>query len=173
MLAVAAEPEEKARAYLACSRAATACSKLSLRQGVSLRYVCTRKEGGRLTGWGLRYECTRTGRQGCRRWSERRWWKERSTTRGSVNANFTSNSNVSACSRTYRLNDSAGGGIVRSTSVDRKGAKPASGVSVLSRAHCCTEKTRSMQCKKKNSKSSLVCLIYSPQKKLYEVIAQR
>lgn len=30
MFAVAAEPEEKARAYLACSRAATACSKLSL-----------------------------------------------------------------------------------------------------------------------------------------------
>lgn len=30
MVAVVAEPEEKARAYLACSRAATAVSKLSL-----------------------------------------------------------------------------------------------------------------------------------------------
>jgi hypothetical protein len=31
MVAVVAEPDEKASAYFACSRAATACSKLSLR----------------------------------------------------------------------------------------------------------------------------------------------
>ena len=31
-MAVVADPDEKARAYLACSRAATACSKLSLKR---------------------------------------------------------------------------------------------------------------------------------------------
>lgn len=39
MVAVAAEPEAKARAYFACSRAATASSKFSLEGNQSYSYV--------------------------------------------------------------------------------------------------------------------------------------
>lgn len=69
MMAVVAEPDEKARAYFACSSAAMASSKLSLGESQQCANVCLQAQPH--TGLDSRSACTRNFRRVCLRLSER------------------------------------------------------------------------------------------------------
>ena len=86
MLAVVAEPELKASAYRACSRAATARSKLSLGRRVSERSL--QLFGGALrerTDWGSRSASTRTRPRASLLQSAHMSWTEKSSQVSSYN----------------------------------------------------------------------------------------